>query len=276
MEIGSYVILIANLLENSQQVAGDFSSQKLSCVRWISKQMNGKGGFISTQDTVMALAALSAFAAGLPRSDVSKLDVQVSDGQELSETLQVTDENRLLTQQLPLKDEQLPAKIEVAASGTGCALVQYWLTYNVKNASPSDALNITVNTEPVHHRGECLKHILSVCISYKKEGDSNMALVEVEMVSGFIPNKNSLDVLLRNERIGLKRWELDEDKVIFYFDAIGAKPLCFHFRVQQEEEVENVEPGQATVLDYYQPEFSMSTTYKLNTDCPRGFDPVLE
>ena len=40
------------------------------------------------------------------------------------------------------------------------------------------------------------------CVSYEKPGESNMAVVEVEMISGFIPNKGSLKALKENAELG--------------------------------------------------------------------------
>ena len=45
-------------------------------VKWISSQRNGQGGFVSTQDTVVALQALASFEASQKQ--------QVQDGGELS------------------------------------------------------------------------------------------------------------------------------------------------------------------------------------------------
>ena len=45
--------------------------------------------------------------------------------------------------------------------------------------------------------------LLETCVSYQNPGESNMAVVEVEMVSGFIPNKGSLKTLKENSELGM-------------------------------------------------------------------------
>jgi len=155
----------------------------------------------------------------------------------------------------------------VRAEGTGCALVQAMLTYNVYGAAPSDALNITVSAKPKERQRECLKHNIDVCVGYEKEGESNMAVVELEMVSGFIPNKGSLKALERDAELELKRWEVASNKVVFYFDSLGARRRCFQLLVQRETEVEDAKSAVASVYDYYQTEFSLSTSYALDVNC---------
>ncbi|XP_037082576.1 alpha-1-macroglobulin-like [Pollicipes pollicipes] len=184
----------------------------------------------SATDTVLALEALAAFSADLPRS--SSADLRVT--------------------------------IHVRAQGTGCALVQASLKYNVYTAGPNDALTINVAAKPKMNQRECLKHTIDICVSYLKEdSETNMAVVELDMVSGFIPNKGSLNDLKQNVELGLKRWEVNNNKVVFYFDSLDGKERCFGIIVQREQEVEDAKRAVASVYDYYQTEFARSAPEEL-------------
>ena len=94
-----------------------------------------------------------------------------------------------------------------------------------------------------------------------------MAVVEVEMVSGFIPNKGSLKALKENPELDLKRWEVSKNKVVFYFDSLDGRQRCLQMVVQREQEVEDVKPAKATVYDYYQAEVALSTSYIHDIEC---------
>ncbi|GFO17482.1 alpha-2-macroglobulin-like protein [Plakobranchus ocellatus] len=104
---------------------------------WLSHQRNSLGGFASTQDTVVALDALSQFAALTYPRDPVDLKVKVtftSKDAPSSIEFDVTEgetNNKLLLQSEPIP--ALPSTLHIATSGTGCALVQvsqketYWV-----------------------------------------------------------------------------------------------------------------------------------------------------
>ncbi|XP_043217950.1 pregnancy zone protein-like isoform X6 [Amphibalanus amphitrite] len=262
VEIGAYNILTMELL----QKAGDteYFGDALAAVRWINEQRNSGGGFVSTQDTVLALEALASFSAALPRSATSELRVRVSEPLG-AEEFRITPANQLLVQTRQL--DRLPARVFARAEGDGCALVQAILKYNVKETGPSNALSISVKSKPKPGQTNCLKHVVETCVRYEKPGESNMAVVEVEMVSGFIPNKGSLKALKENAELELKRWEVSKNKVVFYFDSLDSRRRCLEMVVQREQEVEDVKPARATVYDYYQAEVALSTSYNHDMDC---------
>ncbi|XP_037069499.1 alpha-1-inhibitor 3-like, partial [Pollicipes pollicipes] len=220
VEMGAYNILTMKLLEKAGDDSSEHFSDALGAVRWITQQRNSRGGFVSTQDTVLALEALAAFSADLPRSSSADLRVHVSDDGSLNDVISVTADSLLLMQTRDVT--LLPGHVQVRAQGTGCALVQ-------PVVSPAnDALTINVAAKPKMNQRECLKHTIDICVSYLKEdSETNMAVVELDMVSGFIPNKGSLNDLKQNVELGLKRWEVNNNKVVFYFDSLDGKERCF-------------------------------------------------
>ncbi|XP_037082580.1 alpha-2-macroglobulin-like [Pollicipes pollicipes] len=266
VEMGAYNILTMKLLEKAGDDRSEHLTDALGAVRWITQQRNSRGGFVSTQDTVLALEALAAFSADLLGSSSTDLRVRVSDDGSLNDVINVTADNLLLMQTRDVT--LLPGHVHVRAQGTGCALVQASLKYNVHTAGPNDALTIKVTTKPKMNQRECLKHTIDICVSYLKEdSETNMAVVELDMVSGFIPNKGSLNDLKQNVELDLKRWEVNNNKVVFYFDSLGGKERCFGIIVQREQEVEDAKRAVASAYDYYQTEFARSASYALDVNC---------
>ncbi len=53
------------------------------------------------------------------------------------------------------------------------------------------------------------------------KGSSNMAVLEVSLLTGFRPDIESLEMLLQHPHLKLKRYELDSRKIFFYFDEVG-------------------------------------------------------
>lgn len=86
-----------------------------------------------------------------------------------------------------------------------------------------------------------------------------MAVIEVDLVSGYIPVKDDLKKIVSESPGVIKRYEVDGSKVIFYVEEFVAdQKVCLRMRVTRVVEVEGAKPGSATVYDYYKPEFSVS------------------
>lgn len=132
------------------------------------------------------------------------------------------------------------------------------MRYNVPDASPSEAFLLTVNTKTVAD-SKCVTKMIEVCASYQlPDKKSNMAIIEVSLVSGYIPEKADLKQIVGYGTGLIKRYEVDGNKVSFYIDEFSPEDICANFRVIREIDVEDVKPGSVKVYDYYQPKFTVS------------------
>ncbi|CAG2055235.1 unnamed protein product [Timema podura] len=236
----------------------------LRAVRWISKHRNANGGFVSTQDTVVALEALTKYAMAVPSRD-THLSVLVA-ATDLEHVFQIRQHDRLLLKQRWLPT--LPTQVEVVAEGEGCALIQSTLKYNVRTPSGSDAFSLEVETGPVASVDECTMQRVEACVSYRLPGQiSNMAVLEIAMVTGYKPDRNSLHKLDQDTELDLKRWEEERDQVNFYFEQLTNRKQCVGFLVVQEVEVDNPAPALVRLYDYYQQELVISTKYSSDIGC---------
>jgi hypothetical protein len=67
----------------------------------------------------------------------------------------------------------------------------------VRNASGSDAFELEVRTAPVASVDECSVQRVEACVRYVlPDQASNMAVMEVNMVTGYVPNRESFYQLL--------------------------------------------------------------------------------
>ncbi|XP_067001260.2 alpha-2-macroglobulin-like protein 1 [Anabrus simplex] len=259
VEITAYVIL--SLVKMGKE---EHFIHALKAVRWIAKHRNSHGGFVSTQDTVVALEALAKYSVLLPQKETA-LNVFIG-ATEIQHQFEISNEERMILKMLPLP--VLPTQVEIIAEGEGCALIQSSLRYNVRTPSGSDAFELDVKTGPVSSVDICTVQRLELCIRYKLPGqNSNMAVLEVNMVSGYAPDRSSLYKLAQERGTNLKRWEEEKEAVNFYFEELTNKRQCIGFLVMQETEVEN--PSYATVklYDYYQQELSISQKYSTDAGC---------
>ncbi|XP_012256873.2 pregnancy zone protein-like isoform X1 [Athalia rosae] len=236
----------------------------LRAVRWISKQRNAEGGFTSTQDTVLGLEALTKYASAMSLANTD-LSVLIT-ANEIDHAFKMQNENRLLFRQVQLP--VLPTTVEIFADGEGCVLVQSNLKYNVPHATGSDAFDLSVNAESVASVDECAMQRITVCARYKMaDEESNMALIDIGMISGYIPDRSSLHSLLENPSTYVKRFEEDRDVVSIYLEKLTTQRTCISFIVTRENVVDRPEAANVKLYDYYQQELTVSSSYNFAPTC---------
>ncbi|XP_077262894.1 alpha-2-macroglobulin-like protein 1 [Temnothorax americanus] len=238
--------------------------EALKAVRWMSKQRNAEGGFTSTQDTVLGLEALTKYATTMS-SNATDLSVLVTAG-EVDQVYRMHNDNRMVLTQIRLP--VIPTIVEIFAEGEGCVLVQSNIKYNVARATGSEAFDLSVNAAPATWLDECSMQKITICTRYKMaDGESNMALLEIDMISGYVPDRTSLHSLLEDPATKVKRFEEDRGIVTIYFDKLINQKTCISFTVTRENIVDRLEPANAKLYDYYQQELTISSSYSFAATC---------
>ncbi|KAM4704401.1 LOW QUALITY PROTEIN: alpha-2-macroglobulin-like protein 1 [Rhinophrynus dorsalis] len=243
VELTSYVLL--TLLYGPTMDLGKASE----IVNWLSKQQNPYGGFSSTQDTIVALQALAKYAEAT-YSDKGDIRVSIRSKTGFEELFHVDKTNRLLLQRASLPD--IPGDYTVTATGSGCVYVQTVLRYNVPPPRSDVTFAIQVEIKPKQCPQESMIR-LQIHISVKYTGSrekSNMAIIEVKMLSGFIPVKSSVRELEKSKII--QRSDIKTDMVTLYLDELGHETLDLAFMIEQDIVVKNLKPATVKVYDYYE------------------------
>ncbi|KAG7169002.1 Alpha-2-macroglobulin-like 4 [Homarus americanus] len=249
VETAGYAIL-AMMTENSRR----YEYQARRIVKWISSQRNGRGGFVSTQDTVVALQAMALYESRFYEGDLNMVATVKAGG--LEHSFAVAEHNKFLTQLVPLPN--LPTSVSLSIVGQGCTIFQSVLRYNIPEPEASDAFSLTVTSKTEPDK-TCVTKRINACASYRlSDGKSNMAIMEVNLVSGYTPEKTDLKQITKANGKVIKKYEVDGSKVSFYIDELTAEKMCVSFRTVREVDIENVKPGTVVLYDYYQPEFSIS------------------
>nr|XP_020634516.1 alpha-2-macroglobulin-like protein 1 [Pogona vitticeps] len=231
--------------------ASDVSTDKPSqIVRSLTKRQNPYGGFYSTQDTIVALQALAKYAS-LTYRETEELKVLVKSSKDFQHEFHVDKKNRLMLQKVSLPE--IPGQYKVAVSGNGCVYVQAVLRYNWP-PKMTNMFALNVETSPEECNQTSRKHFdIHLQVSYKgKRETSNMVLIEISMVSGFIPVKKSVKELERETHV--KKVEFDPDKISIYLDELDSGVQSYSFSVEQEFEVTDLKPAVVKVYDYYHPD----------------------
>ncbi|XP_071088381.1 CD109 antigen-like isoform X2 [Haliotis cracherodii] len=226
----------------------DFSSG-LNIMKWLASQRNPHGGFSSTQDTVLALQALSEFAK-MAYSNNFDIQVTVSSG-SFRHQFSVNQNNPLVLQSVELPS--IPSSVNVQATGSGIALVEVAVFFNVEAEVEEPTFDVTVTL-----LSEDINSItVQTCTRWLSTGASGMAIQELGVPSGFDAD---LETLTKQKT--LKRVETPNKKVVLYFDEIGTTPVCLSVTLQRTGLVAKSQPVPVRVYDYYEPTNQVTAFYQ--------------
>ncbi|XP_048792210.1 CD109 antigen [Lagopus muta] len=233
----------------------DRLEEGIPIMKWLSQQRNHLGGFSSTQDTVVALQALSLFAA-LTSAHKTEMDVTVTaTSLEIPEIFSIDTQNRFLLQTKEIPPVQ-PMTVTVSAEGRGFAVFQLNVIYNTKHTDRSlrsvqkqKAFDLNVD---VKDDKDDMNHLtLNVCTRYlgsDTSPSSGMVLMEVGLLSGFSVSPDFIP--LDNT---VKKMEKENGKVNLYLDTLNATQFCMDIPTVRDFKVANIQDASVSVVDYYEP-----------------------
>lgn len=215
--------------------------------RWLVGRRNSLGGYSSTQDTVVALQALTEYAAA--GSSDTDLTVSVTAG-DVREEVRVTPENYDVTQVV-----EVPAGVAVRleARGTGEAVVQGVLRYNIEEPEAAPTvfdIDVVYGTAEVEV-DDLVDVDVDVTFTPPEPVKAGMVVLDVSVPTGFAPVTESLDRLL--ERPNVKRYDVAGRKVIVYIeDMAPGEKVSFSFQVKALHPVRG-KGSTAAAYSYYTP-----------------------
>uniref|UniRef100_A0A8P4GCQ1 Alpha-2-macroglobulin n=1 Tax=Dicentrarchus labrax TaxID=13489 RepID=A0A8P4GCQ1_DICLA len=253
VEISSYVLLAKLSASPTPEDLG----YAARIVRWLTGQQNYYGGFSSTQDTVVALQALALYSTLVfSPGGSSTVTVQSPSGQL---TFGVNQDNKLLYQEEVLKD--ITGKYSLVVQGNACASVQISIHYNIP--TPADVTTLNVEVKP--EKDILLSNITFLWLHYRytgKESTTNMVILDIKMLSGFVPDPESLRRVSYYSALLVDRVEQKEDHVLVYIQELSKDiPINHNLELIQELPVQNLKPAVVKIYDYYQPSDQAETEY---------------
>ncbi|XP_044854084.1 alpha-2-macroglobulin-like isoform X2 [Mauremys mutica] len=249
VEMTSYVLLAH--LTTQPAPSQDDLSLATQIAKWISKQQNPNGGFSSTQDTVVGLQALSRYGVSTYAQSGGASTVTLQSTGDFQSQFQVDHTNRLLLQRIALPE--VPGDYSMGVTGEGCVYVQTSLRYNVLPKLGEAPFALEVHTVPEKCDSAKAQRTFNIAINISYTGKrpvSNMVIVDVKMLSGFIPVKSSVRKL--EGRNHIHRTELSTNHVLLYMEQVSNVTQRFSFAVEQDFPVQRLKPALVKVYDYYE------------------------
>nr|QOJ54018.1 macroglobulin complement-related 2 [Ixodes ricinus] len=241
-------------------------------VEWLNTQRLSHGAWASTQDTLMAMQALTEFSVQSRSRDVTDITVTVEAPSTPGFTRQLHIGRDNLSKLQTLSIPNAWGVIIVRAQGSGLAIVQLHVEYNVDTwrhlvtqpPVPAFALNIRQNSY-----GRNSSHVaFRSCQSWIRTEESprsGMAVLEVNLPSGYYIQQQTLDAYVQSSNVrNLREARYQEKKVEIYFDYLDTSPICVNFTAQRWYPVANMTRFiSIRVYDYYAPERFNETMFEL-------------
>ncbi|XP_026146326.1 CD109 antigen [Carassius auratus] len=260
IEMSAYVLLAMHRLK--------LMDEGFILVKWLSKQRNHLGGYGSTQDTVMALHALSIYATFSSPESID-LSITVNGAFGAVTVFNIDRYNYLLqqSQDLPIKAEE-GVDIEVMAQGKGFALFQLNVFYNVMNLRTS-LRRRDIHTDEAFYLyvdvmdNEAFHVNLHICFRLREDQglkQTGMAILDVGLLTGFSLAQNGVQL---NDVV--RRVESPSGRVTLYLDTVTTMETCVEISTILEFKVVNVQDAVVNIYDYYEPRRRTVRSYTSET-----------
>ncbi|KAJ7397735.1 complement c4-like [Pitangus sulphuratus] len=299
VETTAYALLQTLLLEDMEYTR--------PVATWLTERRNYGGGYCSTQDTVVALEALSAYSIQTLNTISTDLTVRLgTPGRQNDYSIVLTDTDEEFQKQIEF---ELGRKLEVSVHGRGngtmSILKMYWSS-ELKNNTCNDLI-LTVEMEGsikysaaeysdendeedfiaaenstfeglssielfdirsrrkrdviTPSKAESLRY--KVCVRSTGSKAPKMSLVDLTLLSGLEPDTKDLEQLVTASDQYIQHYEYKGGKVLLYFGELtsGPDPDCISFGAKQINPMGLVQPANAILYDFYNPDRKCSVFY---------------
>ncbi|NXL90741.1 CO4 protein, partial [Alectura lathami] len=275
---------------------------------WLTERKNYGGGYCSTQDTVVALEAMSAHSIQTLNIGPTNLTVRIgTPGRQNDYTIVLTDTDEGIQKELEFGlGRKLEVSVQGRGNGTMSVLKMYWspelkndtcndliLTVEVEGRVKysdtadyeesydyvDDAASFPSTSQPlskidwfdIHSRrkrdvtlpnkAESLQY--KICVRSTGSNSPKMSLVDLSLLSGLEPDTKELEQLVTSSDQYIQHFEYKEGKVLLYFGELtsGPEPDCISFGAKQINPMGLVQPANAILYDFYNPDRKCSVFY---------------
>jgi CD109 antigen len=235
-------------------------------IAWLAAQRNAQGGFGSTQDTVVALEALTKAAAANRAEVDATITLQAGTWQK---SIRIAPDNADVVQivEVPVGPAGAPLSLSADASGKGQLMTQAVRRYNLlaPEASAQSAFQIDVRYDTTSVAVNDLLTIdAAITFTPPEPVAAGMVVLDVSVPTGFEAVADTLAAALKAQP-KLKRYDLAGRKVILYLnDMLPNEKLAISFQAKALYPV-RAQPVSSQVYAYYRPEWKGESVGKAVT-----------
>uniref|UniRef100_A0A3B3ZWU2 Uncharacterized protein n=1 Tax=Periophthalmus magnuspinnatus TaxID=409849 RepID=A0A3B3ZWU2_9GOBI len=287
VETTAYALLTAVALKEVQQ------ANKLA--HWLTTQENYYGGFYSSQDTLVALEALSEYEMMAPATSEANLEALfTAQGKNYVEKLQLDNKDKvekdlkvssnkdlkntsyilIIYNNFPLLFAIALLSIEVKVKGKvkyTVAIQENYEYYDDDNMGDDNRMSRTaiewIDIRTRRRRDvdsdQADDHFVTyeVCVMHNPTYElTGMSIVDLTLLSGFVAEAEDLEALKAPPEQYISHYELSHGKVLIYLNQLVEQKQCFEFDAKQLHTVGLLQPAPAVFYDYYEPGWFLECT----------------
>lgn len=243
---------------------GDRAGPAVEAAQWLVSQQTPRGGWASTQDTVVGLESLAQVAQAMSGSTQITCDAGYEGGGSIQlDPFTVTVDNFDLLQMQDIDSPDPEGVVTVRCSGQGTAvlsLVSWWYTDQVHADSYYKVANSwlpsVVNGRRLQANDDSVAQLMDVtaCAALavgleSGPGQADYHVFELGMLSGFQCDPGSVQA---PDNAGVvNRVESDDGKLVVYLDRFPSGGVCLTCQATRSHVVEDLEAVHSRVYSYY-------------------------
>ncbi|KAL1430063.1 hypothetical protein MTO96_015543 [Rhipicephalus appendiculatus] len=273
--------------------AGGSRDDVTPLVQWLNLRMNPSGSLRSSQDTVVALQALSKYAIYARNSGIDlTCEVTRSNDRNFVRTVRIKRDNAQVRNRIEIPE--FNDKVFVSVKGSGTATMyfvtsyhapRYWCRLIVRGAflemfltfiSPGLQFKldidfwqkkVDINQVLKNNKKPRETYGMKVCARSLKDNVKGMAILDVGLMTGFKPITADLDKLVQSRIVD--KYEYSQRSVVFYLQTIPAdRDVCVEFGLDQEFAIGKLQSSSVKAYAYYDPDISCTKFYAPNSTSP--------
>ncbi|KAM3924660.1 complement C3-like [Leptodactylus fuscus] len=226
-------------------------------VRWMKDQQFYGAAYGSTQATIVMFQAVAQYHMDITSLSDIAMEVTLLLPGKSSISYHIDPDNAMVTRSAVTS---INKEIVVKAKGKGQVTLTVTSHYHALQTvigRENFDLSVTVKEEKAVRGAEWSLGTASVeiCARHLKDNDATMSILEVSMMTGFIPDVESLNKLKRYiSKYEINKEAADKGTLRIYLDKISHKQdECIKFIAHQIFRVGQIQPGSVTVYEYYAP-----------------------
>ncbi|XDV20101.1 hypothetical protein PO909_025482, partial [Leuciscus waleckii] len=223
-------------------VRGDSTYAK-PILNWLTQDQRYGGGFLSTQDSILTLEALTKYSILASQATLDMVvDIEYKTKGDISR-IKLTQQNPVAKPIVVIKNDDIIIKTAMS-SGVSFAKLRT-VYYGITESNENCQFNISIDIHdrvPYSDDPMLLSQRIVACAKYKPhenaiETESGLTVMEINLPTGVTPVQEDLDMYQNGLESQISNYEILGDKVILQIDSIPSKDFyCVGFRIQEEFE----------------------------------------
>ncbi|KAK2815856.1 hypothetical protein Q5P01_026323 [Channa striata] len=228
-------------------------------VRWFNKQQRVRGGYGSTQATIMVYQAIAEYWA---RAKEIEFDLNVDlllPGRSKPSKYNFNSKAPYATRTSKIND--INQDVKVTATGTGEAtltMVSLYYALPLEKEPGCEKFNMSVQLIPEKMDVDEKVYKLKIEVLYKdEEHDAAMSVLDIGLLTGFTINTKDLDILSKGRARTIAKYrkmsttESERGSLLIYLDKVShTRPEEVTFRIHQKLKVGVLQPAAVSVYEY--------------------------